>query len=248
MANRQAREYAQAFAAAVAAALLGALLAASLAERLQAPPPLWLQVVLGVVPVHLFAAGAALMVLARKRGPREASGGPDLPGDEEAGGAFVANCEPRKVSVGFVLLVAGASYAATVLIVLGTAGILEVLGLPVRGNPLMEAVVASGGPPAWAALAITSLLVAPFAEEFLFREVLFAALLPAGARVAAVASALLFSAVHGVPSQLLALFGLGLLLQWVRRRAGGRLGPCIAVHAAYNGIALLLAAALAGSS
>jgi membrane protease YdiL (CAAX protease family) len=91
----------------------------------------------------------------------------------------------------------------------------------------------------FALLLAAALLLAPLAEEILFRLVLHDALLVFGPRCAGLGAALAFAAVHGMPEQVPALFLLGLVLQDLRRRSGS-LWPAVLLHAAYNGVSLLL--------
>jgi len=84
------------------------------------------------------------------------------------------------------------------------------------------------------------LLLAPVAEEVLFRLVLYDALSLLNARVALVATALGFALIHGIPEQVPGLVALGLALQHLRQRTGS-LWPPIFLHALYNLISLFLA-------
>jgi uncharacterized protein len=93
---------------------------------------------------------------------------------------------------------------------------------------------------------IAAVVLAPVAEELLFRGLLFNALLRRrSVHVAALVSSVVFAVVHVdvAVSQPLALVGLtlvGLALAYAYHRTGSLLVP-IAGHAAFNGVTLVLA-------
>jgi len=101
-------------------------------------------------------------------------------------------------------------------------------GLSLRPDP---AALGAG----WLALlAVTALVLAPLAEELLFRGVLYRSLRERwGARVALVGSAGAFALFHLEPVQLIVAAIAGLALGWLRQR-GGLLWPCVLAHAAHN--------------
>jgi membrane protease YdiL (CAAX protease family) len=83
--------------------------------------------------------------------------------------------------------------------------------------------------------------VAPVAEEVFFRGIVFNAWeREYGTRRAVVGSALLFAAIHGSVFALVPIFGLGLALAILYRETRS-LAATIALHAAFNGISVLLA-------
>lgn len=225
--------------AAVLAGLGGMWILGQLVGSAYADLPLWLQVLAGLVPIHVCAFVAAVAVLLADSGRRHGPGSL-----LQRLGFGRANTDGR-VSNAYVAGSALAAFVATAVAVALCAILLRWLGLPVRGNPLLEAVQQSGEPSAYLALFVAAVVVAPPVEEFLFREVLFRGLW--GSRVfgASILSAALFAAVHGVLVQAPALFGLALFLQRLRVRTGS-LRASTAVHAIYNLIAVLLLT-LAGS-
>jgi len=86
----------------------------------------------------------------------------------------------------------------------------------------------------------TVVLVAPLAEELLFRGLLYRlARRSWGPWPAAVVSALAFGLVHGEPWYLFGLVGLGMWLAFLYESTGSLLMPVVA-HATHNGISLLL--------
>jgi membrane protease YdiL (CAAX protease family) len=86
----------------------------------------------------------------------------------------------------------------------------------------------------------------PVVEELTFRGVGYALLARYGAVFAILSTGVLFGLAHGLLAGLpiLAAFGIG--LAWLRYRSDS-IYPCIAVHALYNGGALLAAVTLGGS-
>ena len=87
---------------------------------------------------------------------------------------------------------------------------------------------------------ITVVLIAPVAEEILFRGIIHRlAGRIWGSSAAAILSALAFALLHGEPWYLLALFGLGLLLSYIYE-ATGSLTPCCVTHGVHNGISFYL--------
>ena len=83
-------------------------------------------------------------------------------------------------------------------------------------------------------LALVALVViAPLAEELMFRGLCFATM----GRYALPGSAALFALAHGLPVLLAPIFVAGLALGWLRVRTGS-LYPGLAVHMLLNGIAL----------
>jgi CAAX protease family protein len=91
----------------------------------------------------------------------------------------------------------------------------------------------------WVAVAVAAVmlvLVAPIAEELIFRGLGFAAFGP----VAVPVTALLFAIAHGLPSLVVEVAVAGLVLAELRRRTSSVL-PGMGVHMAFNGIALVIA-------
>jgi membrane protease YdiL (CAAX protease family) len=96
----------------------------------------------------------------------------------------------------------------------------------------------------WVSIGVAAfalVLVAPVAEELLFRGLGFAAFGP----VAVPVTALLFGLAHGLPALLVEVTVAGLVLAEVRRRTGSVL-PGMAVHMTFNAAALAIAFATLG--
>lgn len=140
---------------------------------------------------------------------------------------------PVALGLGLIVLVA-TFVAAAALSPLGDAG--EEQGL------LPEGWDGSRAAP-FLANAVLITLAAPAVEEATFRGLGYSLLLRFGPAAAIGVTALLFGAVHGlvIGLPLLVLFGAG--LAWLRHRTTS-LYPCVALHAVFNGIALLAAVAL----
>ena len=103
-------------------------------------------------------------------------------------------------------------------------------------NPLLDLVLRSQNTAALACFALTAVVLAPLFEETLFRGVLLPV---AGRRLGPLAgvllSALIFAVAHLSLGELPPLFMLGLGLGWLRW-SSGRLGPCVLMHALWNGL------------
>lgn len=85
------------------------------------------------------------------------------------------------------------------------------------------------------AAAISTVLIAPVVEEFLFRGYVLSGLIKRYAPLSAVAlSALGFAVAHMNPWQFVPTYLMGLMLGWVRLRSGSLL-PCLWLHLAFNG-------------
>ncbi len=90
-----------------------------------------------------------------------------------------------------------------------------------------------------ALLAVTAVIVAPFAEETFFRGFMFQGIRKRiGFAWAAIISAALFALAHMSVEALVPIFLLGLMLAWLYYKTKS-IWPCIIVHAAYNSIAVI---------
>ncbi len=109
-------------------------------------------------------------------------------------------------------------------------------GDPGGSNPLLEMVLSSRNFLALAVLFITTVLVAPVFEEFIFRGVLLPVLDKEQNRVfAVILSALVFALAHLSVGETPPLFVLGIGLALLRLSTG-RLLPCVIMHSLWNGI------------
>jgi CAAX protease family protein len=123
-------------------------------------------------------------------------------------------------------------------VILASEAILD----PVFNGGAQQGIEPTHGPETthqWAAAAVAAVMlvvVAPVAEELIFRGLGFAAL----GSVAVPVTSLLFAVAHGLPSLLVEVAVAGLVLAEIRRRTASVL-PGMGVHIAFNGLALLIA-------
>ena len=88
-------------------------------------------------------------------------------------------------------------------------------------------------------LLILVAVIAPIAEELLFRGMLYPVLRRSwGVTAAVIVSALIFGLVHFIPILIPGLVFVGLILGWVRERSGSVV-PGIVIHALQNSIVML---------
>ncbi len=110
------------------------------------------------------------------------------------------------------------------------------LGDPGGSNPLLEMVLSSKNFWSLTVLFITTVLMAPFFEELIFRGTLLPVLVSKQGRTTSViVSALIFALAHLSVSETPPLFVLGIGLALLRL-ASGRLLPCVIMHSLWNGI------------
>ena len=118
--------------------------------------------------------------------------------------------------------------------------VILLLGEPLE-NPQIDFVVPEGF--SWSGLIGMTLLAGifvPFAEEFLFRGVIFRWMRQhTGFRTAAILSSAIFGLFHGVPAVIAGAFVLGLISAWVYERSGSLWGAVV-VHVLNNGVKVLL--------
>lgn len=87
--------------------------------------------------------------------------------------------------------------------------------------------------------------VGPLIEELAYRGLGFSLLAPYGVWVAITATALLFGLSHGLLVALPILTAFGAVLGWLRARMDS-IYPSVVLHAAFNGVTLLLAVTVGG--
>lgn len=97
---------------------------------------------------------------------------------------------------------------------------------------------------AFAAFFVTVTVLAPTVEELTYRGAGFALLAPYGAGLAIVVTGVLFGAAHGLVLGLPVLVIFGIVIGWLRHRTES-IFPPIALHAVFNGTALIVAVATA---
>jgi membrane protease YdiL (CAAX protease family) len=128
--------------------------------------------------------------------------------------------------------------AVGLVVILASEAVLD----PIFNGGAQQGIEPTHGPQTthqWVAVAVAAVmlvLVAPVAEELIFRGLGFAALGP----VAVPVTSLLFAIAHGLPSLLVEVAVAGLVLAEIRRRTASVV-PGMGVHIAFNGIALVVA-------
>jgi len=132
-------------------------------------------------------------------------------------------------------------------LVAGAVGLVVILASEALLDPIFDGGAQQGIEPThgphsghqWAAVGVAAVMlvvVAPIAEELIFRGLGFAALGP----VAVPVTSLLFAVAHGLPSLLVEVAVAGLVLAEIRRRTESVV-PGMGVHMAFNGLALAIA-------
>ncbi|HEX9048356.1 MAG TPA: CPBP family intramembrane glutamic endopeptidase [Verrucomicrobiae bacterium] len=118
--------------------------------------------------------------------------------------------------------------------------VLEKLGVPIADQEAIELILAAKNPWLLAYLAFFAVIVAPLAEEFFFRGLLFSACKKFGWPKAGWAGvSLLFALIHFNLPTFLPLFAFALALTWLYETTEGLLAPMVA-HALFNSANLLL--------
>jgi membrane protease YdiL (CAAX protease family) len=115
------------------------------------------------------------------------------------------------------------------------------MGREPRSNvePLLNELFAHGAAPGVVlGLILTVVVIAPVAEETIYRGVIYRAFRDrAGVPLAVFLSGLLFSLTHLEPDHVLALWMIGATLAWLTERTGSII-PAIAAHGLFNGFSL----------
>ena len=127
------------------------------------------------------------------------------------------------------------------------AVLLHMLKAPVTPHPVLEAILETPDPWVFAFAGLMAVVIAPLAEEFLYRGILLMTLVRhVGVIPGLVVSSAVFAAAHftAEPQALLPLFFLGMALGYVAYRTRSLVAPIIA-HALFNG--LMIAGTFFGS-
>lgn len=183
---------------------------------------------LGLLPVDVAGAGAAALALwflnrARDSGaPLRTNTAPALDRGSPFGQALRTILWVYPLVVGLTFL---------------TMKAMRAVGIEPHIPPLLRIAAHSRDPRFWASFLFATVLLAPIAEEFLFRLVLFESLREWRLRQPAVISAACFALIHLTPAHFPGLFVLGLALSRARRQSGGLLLPML-IHALFNATSL----------
>jgi membrane protease YdiL (CAAX protease family) len=118
--------------------------------------------------------------------------------------------------------------------------LLQMLHQPLSDQRAVEAIVNAKSPALRGYLFFFAIIIAPVAEEFFFRGLVFSAAQKAGwPKTGWIGSSLLFAAIHGSAPVFLPLFAFALVLVWLYQKTQGLLAP-IAAHAAFNAINVVI--------
>lgn len=139
---------------------------------------------------------------------------------------------PRLLVLCAILAAGTAAIVAGAMIVLGQAGI--------RSSIAPDTMVPAAGDPLFIAVVLESVLLAPLAEELLYRGLLYQAMRKhVGVVVSTIGSALLFAVLHPSLAMAPEFFLLGIVLaaayEWTHS-----LYPSMLIHAAYNAALILV--------
>ncbi|MCH9682317.1 MAG: CPBP family intramembrane metalloprotease [Deltaproteobacteria bacterium] len=198
---------------------------------------------IGQGPWNLAAASLITAVGAwfyAKIGPLWGRAARDEDDDQPVVAEVLRSTTPLVPTVLMVLL----GIAAALLGSIGAALLVELVGIPVEEQATVLEITTSAranGPTVEAVvLASSALLLAPAAEELLFRRLLFVRVAARSGRpLAYTISALAFAVVHGNPAGFIVYLWLGLVFAAVLERTG-RLSAAIAVHIGNNAYVLAL--------
>ena len=183
----------------------------------------------GLVPLHFGALAASLLFLRRHCAPA-------------AFWAILDLHKPRYSWPGLAgrnLKALLGVYPAVCLITMLTAWAFSWTGYICRGSPLTPMFLTESGTFFWVSMILVPVVIAPIAEELIFRLVLFEMVKVRNEHAAAVVASLAFAMVHLIPEEVPGLFLLGMVLQKMRRDQQSLWGP-IMFHAAFNGLSIVL--------
>ena len=184
---------------------------------------------LSLAPMHLAAVGTVLLLVAHLRSPGERLPALDLQRLDVRPAALI-------VSAAKTLLFL---YPAAIAVKAATALLMSAAGRVPKGSPLVSLLFEERSLPFWWSTAFAVIVLAPIAEEVLFRLVLFEVVRRREPRLAAVVASLAFAIAHQVPEEFPALFLLGMTLQRARDEHRSLWSP-IAIHVGFNAMSLAL--------
>jgi len=138
-------------------------------------------------------------------------------------------------AVGFIIVV------LPVVLLLQAASIhaLEKLGWPVEDQAAVKLVTDANSPWTTAYLGVFAIVIAPVAEEFIFRGMLFPFVKQLGRpKLAWIGVSFLFALIHADKAIFIPLFALALALTWLYEKTDNLLAP-ITAHALFNAANLI---------
>ncbi len=147
----------------------------------------------------------------------------------------------------------GATAWVLALPLLALAGMINVLAIAALGfgaapQAAVVALQESQGAPARVAYSLSYVVLAPIGEEWMFRGALYAALREtAGVAPGAIASGLVFGAVHGSATLVLPISLLGVLMALAYEKTGTLAAP-MAFHACQNALSVTIALVSRGAA
>ena len=223
------RQYAVAFAGALIGFGFGLMVAKTVTAVCKPSCPI-VQLLLGLLPFQVMAplgAFFALRGMAARKGWRQTVEW-DVP-------CLAGRLAFRIHAVLFVLCL-----FCSISINCISQAVCEKFGIPFEEQSLIQMAHGNSSVLFWAIAFFSVMILAPFVEECLYRQIMFKALEGAlRCRWAAVVlTSLCFAAAHGVWPMVPALFALGMLFQEAKRRGGLR--QSILLHSCYNGFMLAL--------
>jgi membrane protease YdiL (CAAX protease family) len=192
-------------------------------DTIPAQPPPALVAVAADLFYLIILAGVWLLVV-RRYGTSWAALGCRLPDRKELVSALAL----------LVLVAAGCAFCVT-----ATMAVLAASGVKATFAPLSTVSVPAD--PLFVVGLVGAVVLAPVAEELLFRGILYQALRKhVGVALGIASSAVIFAGLHVRPvaAPALLMLGIGLAAAFERTRS---LYPSMAMHAAYNGVIILLA-------
>ena len=118
--------------------------------------------------------------------------------------------------------------------------LLRKLGWPLTDQRAVETILNAKSAGLRAYLGFFAIVIAPLAEEFFFRGLLFSAAKKMGwPKCGWLGASLLFAGIHGSAPVFLPLFVFALVLTWLYQKTEGLLAP-IAAHAAFNAVNVII--------
>jgi len=118
--------------------------------------------------------------------------------------------------------------------------LLQKLGWPLTDQRAVETILNAKSAGLRAYLGFFAIVIAPLAEEFFFRGLLFSAAKKMGwPKCGWLGASLLFAAIHGSAPVFLPLFVFALVLTWLYEKTEGLLAP-MAAHAAFNAVNVII--------